>query len=61
MTKQEIFQKMIDCHRIADEVCADAYKLDADNNRWEIICQAELCLDAIDSFMNYLRGFGVED
>lgn len=60
MTKEEIYQRMLDCRLIADEVCGATILLPNAKERFEVSWCAEKVLDEIDFFLNCLRNMGVE-
>ena len=61
MTKEEIYQRLIDCRLIADEVCDATMLLPNAEERFELNRCAEKVLDKIDFFLNCLRNMGVEE
>ena len=60
MTKEEIYQRVLDCRLIADEVCVATSLLPNAKERFELNLCAEHVLNEIDFFLNCLRYMGVE-
>ena len=60
MTKEEIYQRMIDCRLIADEVCVATSLLPNAKERFELNWCAEKVLNEIDFFMNLLHQMGAD-
>lgn len=60
MTKEEIYQRLIDCRLVADEVCTETLLVPNAEERFELNWHAKKVLDEIDFFLNCLRNMGVE-
>lgn len=60
MNKEEIYQRMLDCRLIADEVCVATLLVPNAEERFELNRYAEKVLYEIDYFLNCLRNMGVE-
>lgn len=60
MNKNEIYQRMLDCRLIADEVCCETLLVPNAKERFELNWYAKQILDEIDFFLNCLRKMGVE-
>jgi len=57
MTKEEIYQKMIGCRRIAHDVYCDIWSMEPSKKYAELLTHSKWVLDEIDLFMNHLRRF----
>lgn len=60
MTKEEIYQMLIDCRLVADEVCTGTLLVPNAQERFELNWHAKKVLDEIDCFMNCLHKMGVD-
>lgn len=60
MTKEEIYQRLIDCRLIADEICTETLLVPNAQERFELNRYAKKVLNDIDFFMYCLRNMGVE-
>lgn len=61
MTKEELYQRLIDCRLIADEVCTETLLVPNAKERSELNWHAKKVLDEIDYFLNCLHKMGVDD
>lgn len=60
MTKEEIYQRLIDCRLVADEVCTETLLLPNAEERFELNRYAKKVLYEIDYFLNRLHQMGAD-
>ncbi|MBR3499714.1 MAG: hypothetical protein IKO05_12140 [Selenomonadaceae bacterium] len=60
MNKEEIYQRVLDCRLIADEVCVATLLVPNAEERFELNRHAKKILDEIDFFLNCLHQMGVD-